>query len=205
LPRAWIRERRRDYYYRRAKRESYRSRAAYKLLQAVEKYRFMRPGDVVVDLGAAPGGWTQAARNIVGEGGFVLAVDIAPIQPLDLPGVHAITLDVREAQAAERIRGLLPGPADVVVSDVSPNVSGAWELDHARQIDLARASLRIAASVLRPRGSLFVKAFQGDMLDGLLREVRGSFRLVRVVKPRASRARSAEVYILGMDLKKVEV
>ncbi len=201
MPKAWIRERKQDYYYRKAKTESYRSRAAYKLLQAAKKYRFIKPGDVVIDLGAAPGGWLQASRNVVGNKGFVLGVDIKPIQPIELSNVHAITCDIIDPETTERIKELLPRPADVVVSDVSPNISGVWELDHARQIDLARRSLQIAASLLKPGGNFFVKVFQGDMLNEFLKEVKKNFHFVKLIKPKASRAKSAEMYVLGMNLK----
>ena len=201
MPKAWIKERKREYYYRKAKEEKFRSRAAYKLLQAVKKHQFIKPGDVVVDLGSAPGGWTQASRKIVGSKGFVLGVDLKRIQSFDQLNVRVVTGDVTDPQTVEQIRELLPRPADVVISDVAPNISGIWELDHARQIDLARQSLKIATSVLRPEGHFFVKVFQGDMLNDLVKEVKQNFAFVKLIKPKASRARSAELYILGMDLR----
>jgi len=204
LPKAWIKERKREYYYRKAKEEKFRSRAAYKLLQAVKKHQFIKPGDVVVDLGSAPGGWTQASRKIVGSKGFVLGVDLKRIRSFDQPNVRVVAGDVTDPQTVEQIRELLPRPADVVISDVAPNVSGIWELDHARQIDLARWSLKIATSVLRPEGHFFVKVFQGDMLNDLVKEVKQNFAFVKLIKPKASRARSAELYILGMNLRHPE-
>jgi len=198
LPKAWVRERKRDYYYRLAKEERYRSRAAYKLLEVVKRYEFIKLGDVVVDLGAAPGGWMQASRKIVGETGFVLGVDIKSIEPIDDANVRSVVGDVTEANVVETISELLPRSADVVLSDVSPNISGVWELDHARQIDLARRALQIAVSVLRPRGNFFVKVFQGDMLDDFVFEMRQSFASVKLVKPRASRRKSAELFVLGL-------
>jgi len=198
LPKAWVRERKRDYYYRLAKEERYRSRAAYKLLEAVERYGFIKPSDVVVDLGAAPGGWMQASRKIVGETGFVLGVDIKSIEPIEDANVHSVVGDITESDIVEPINELLPRAADVVLSDVSPNVSGIWELDQARQIDLARRSMQLAVSVLRPRGNFFVKVFQGDMLDDFVFEMRQSFVFVRLVKPKASRRRSAELFVLGL-------
>jgi len=204
LPKAWVKERKREYYYRRAKEEKFRSRAAYKLLQAVEKHQFIRPGDAVVDLGAAPGGWMQASRRIVGDEGFVLGVDLKPIEPIDLPNVRTLIGDITEPQTVEYVRELLPRSANVVISDVSPNISGIWELDHARQIDLARRSLQIAASVLKPRGNFFVKVFQGDMLHDFVKEVKERFAFVKLIKPKASRAKSAELYVLGMNFRQVQ-
>jgi len=199
-----MRERKREYYYRKAKKEKLRSRAAYKLLQVVEKRQFIKPGDVVVDLGAAPGGWIQTSRKVVGSKGFVLGVDLEPIQPIDQPNVRTLIGDVTDPQTVEQIKELLPRQADAVISDVSPSVSGIWELDHARQIDLARQSLQIATSVLRPKGNFFVKVFQGDMLNDFVREIKQHFAFVKLIKPKASRARSAELYVLGMNLRQTE-
>ena len=201
MPKAWVRERKREYYYRKAKEEKLRSRAAYKLLQAVKKHKFIKDGYVVVDLGAAPGGWTQASLRIVGSSGFVLAVDLRTIEPVDSPNVRAIVGDVSEPQTVQNILEFLPRSADVVIADVSPNISGIWELDHARQIDLARQSLRIAASILRSGGNFFVKVFQGSTLNDFIDETKQYFRFVKLVKPKASRAKSAELYVLGMNLK----
>lgn len=201
MPKAWVRERKKEYYYRKAKEEKYRSRATYKLLQAVKKYRFIKLGDVVVDLGAAPGGWIQACRKIVGDSGFVLGVDLEQIQPFSSSNVRTIVGDVTDSQTIQQIKEFLSHPADVVVSDVSPNVSGVWELDHARQIDLARYSLRIATSILKPKGNFFAKVFQGDMLSDFVKEVKQYFAFVKLVKPKASRARSSELYIVGMRLR----
>jgi 23S rRNA (uridine2552-2'-O)-methyltransferase len=181
--------------------EKYRSRATYKLLQVVKKYRFIKLGDVVVDLGAAPGGWIQACRKIVGDSGFVLGVDLEQIQPFDSSNVRTIVGDVTDPQTIQQIKEFLPHPVDVVVSDVSPNVSGVWELDHARQIDLARYSLQIATSILKPKGNFFAKVFEGDMLNDFVKEVKQHFAFVKLVKPKASRARSAELYVIGMRLR----
>jgi len=202
LPKAWIQERKRDYYYRKAKEEKYRSRAAYKLFQAVEKYRFMKKGDVVVDLGAAPGGWVQAARKIVGTKGFVLGVDLKPIEPFPQSNVRTIIGDINEQETQEQISSMIPKKAGVIISDASPNISGIWEVDHARQIDLAQQSLKIALETLRPRGSFFVKVFEGDLLVDFINEVKRHFEVVRIMKPMASRAKSSEIFVLGMHLKK---
>ena len=194
----WIERRKRDYYYRMAKREDLRSRASFKLLEINRKFGLIKKGDVIVDLGAAPGGWLQIARRIVGESGFVLGVDIKEIEPLGFSNVVTIVGDITEPDIIVRIRALLPRPADAVISDVSPNISGVWEVDHARQIELAERSLRIAVEVLRKEGNFLVKIFQGDLQSYFLRRVRRFFRYVRTFKPKASRKESAEIYVLGI-------
>jgi len=198
LPKAWVRERKRDYYYRLAKEEQYRSRAAYKLLETARKFDLIKTGDVIVDLGATPGGWMQAARKAVGETGFVLGIDLKPIEPIEDTNVRSILGDITQPETVDIIREFLPRAADVVLSDVSPNISGVWELDHARQIDLAGKSLQLALSVLRLGGNFFVKVFQGEMLDDFVSDMRQNFAFVRLIKPKASRRKSAELYVLGL-------
>ena len=157
---------------------------------------------MVVDLGAAPGGWTKAARKLVGDSGFVLAVDLKPMKPFDEPNVRTIIGDIAEPQTTQSILEFLPRSADIVVSDVAPNVSGIWELDHARQIDLASQSLRIATSILRSGGNFFVKTFQGNTLNRFVNEVKQHFSFVKLIKPKASRSKSAELYVLGRNFRK---
>jgi 23S rRNA (uridine2552-2'-O)-methyltransferase len=202
LPKAWIQERKRDYYYKKAKAEKYRSRAAYKLFQAIEKYHFIKNGDVVVDLGAAPGGWVQAARKTVGSRGFVLGVDLKPVEPFPRSNVRTIIGDINEQETLEQILSMLPRKADVVISDASPNISGIWEVDHARQIDLAHQSLKIALETLKTSGNFFAKVFEGDLLSDFIKKMKRHFEVVRIIKPKASRAKSSEIFVLGMHLKK---
>jgi len=202
LPNAWVQERKKDYYYRKAKEEKYRSRATYKLFQAIEKYHFIKKGDVVVDLGAAPGGWVQAARKTVGSKGFVLGVDLKPIEPFSQTNVRTIISDINEQETLEQILSMIPKKADVVISDASPNISGIWEVDHARQIDLAHKSFEIALETLKPSGNFFVKVFEGDLLNDFIKKVKRHFGVVRIMKPQASRAKSSEIFVLGMHLKK---
>jgi 23S rRNA (uridine2552-2'-O)-methyltransferase len=197
LPKSWIRQRQRDYFYRKAKEEQLRSRAAYKLLEAVEKFGLIKAGDVVVDLGCAPGGWMQVALKAVGDEGFVLGVDLNVVEPLEAENSRSVVLDITEPEVVDVVRGFLPGRrADVVVSDVSPNISGVWEVDHARQVDLARRSLYVAACVLKKGGNFFVKVFQGELLDDFVSEVKREFRFVRFVKPKASRRKSSELFLV---------
>jgi 23S rRNA (uridine2552-2'-O)-methyltransferase len=202
LPNAWVQERKKDYYYKKAKEEKYRSRAAYKLFQAIEKYHFIKKGDVVIDLGAAPGGWIQAARKIVGSKGFVLGVDLKPIEPFPQSYVRTIISDINEQETLEQILSMIPKKADVVISDASPNISGIWEVDHARQIDLAHKSFEIALETLKPSGNFFVKVFEGDLLNDFIKKVKRHFGVVRIMKPKASRAKSSEIFVLGMHLKR---
>jgi len=198
LPKAWTRERRRDYYHKKAKQEKYRSRAAYKLFQIVEKYGFIENGDIVVDLGSAPGGWVQAARKIVGNKGFVLGVDKYPMESFSECNIITIRRDITREETLQQILELLPGKADAVISDVSQNLSGVWEVDHARQIDLAQRAMEIAVRVLKTNGNFFTKAFQGDMFRDFVKKLELHFKIVKIVKPKASRAKSSEMYVLGL-------
>ena len=201
LPTAWIRDRKREYYYKKAKEENYRSRAIYKLVQANEKYGFIQRNDVVVDLGAAPGGWIQAARKMTGKHGFVLGIDLKPIDPFTQEYVRTIIADLTEPGIVEQILSFLPRKADAVISDAAPNITGVWEVDHARQIDLATKALEIAQCILRPQGNFFVKVFEGGMLNDFIQTVKTVFETVKIVKPQASRAQSSEMYLLAMGLK----
>ena len=201
LPKAWIRERKNEFYYKKAKAENYRSRSTYKLVQANSKYDFIKLHDVVVDLGAAPGGWIQAARKMTGRHGFVLGVDLKPIEPFTQEYIRTIVADLSESDISEQILSFLPRAPDVVLCDAAPNITGIWEVDHARQIDLATKAMEIARSILKPHGNFFVKVFEGDLLNDFIRTLKGYFDVVKIVKPQASRAKSSEIYLLASDLK----
>ena len=201
LPKAWIQDRKREYYYKKAKEENYRSRATYKLVQANAKYGFIQRDDVVVDLGAAPGGWIQAARKMTGKKGFVLGVDLKPIEPFTQEYIRTIIADLTEPGIVQEIRSFLPREADTVISDAAPNITGVWEVDHAKQIDLATNALEIAQCILRPQGNFFVKLFEGEMFNDFILKVKGLFETVKIVKPQASRAKSSEMYLLALGLK----
>jgi 23S rRNA (uridine2552-2'-O)-methyltransferase len=201
LPKAWIQDRKREYYYKKAKAEQYRSRATYKLSQTAVKYNFIKRGDVVVDIGAAPGGWIQATRKIAGKTGFVLGVDLKPIEPFPQEYIRTIVADITEPGTLQQIQSFLSRKADVVISDASPNISGVWEVDHARQIDLATQALQLALCLLRSGGNFFVKVFEGDLLNDFVQTVKKYFETVKVIKPKASRQQSSEMYLLAMALK----
>ncbi len=186
-----MKKRRNDYYYKRAKSEGFRSRASYKLLQIQERYHIIRKGDVVVDLGAAPGGWLQVIRALHAT---AIAVDRQQIAPLE--GVVFITADITDAETVEKIRSVAER-VDVVISDAAPNLSGVWSLDHARSISLARSALKVAERTLRPGGNFLVKVFQGDLFNAFLHEMSSFFGFTRAFNPQASRKQSAEIYLIG--------
>lgn len=196
MSKAWVKARRRDRYYRAAKRQSYRSRAAIKLAQIDDRYGIFRDGDVVVDLGAAPGGWSQVARERIGPGGRVIAVDLVGMARLE--GVERLRGNFTDAKVQATIFEELGKPADVVMSDAAPSLSGARSYDIARALDLAEVALSFALRALRPGGTFLVKAFQGGGYVTFLARVREGFEAVAAVKPRASTRSSAEMYVLAV-------
>jgi 23S rRNA (uridine2552-2'-O)-methyltransferase len=195
----WLQRQLNDPYVEEAKRRGYRSRAAFKLIEIDDKYRLLKPGMTVVDLGAAPGGWSQIAAERVGsvEGrGQVLAVDLAAIEPL--PGVEVLTLDVSAENALASIRTYLKGGrADVVMSDMASPATGHRATDHLRVIALVEAALDLAEDVLKPGGTFLAKVFQGGAGGELVSRLKRSFAKVQHVKPKASRPESPEVYVLA--------
>jgi 23S rRNA (uridine2552-2'-O)-methyltransferase len=194
----WLERQLNDPYVARAKREGYRSRAAYKLLDIDEKYHLLKPGQRVVDLGAAPGGWSQVAARKVGSPdgkGRVVGIDLLPIEPL--PDVDFIMLDFLAPEAPDRIMELLGGPADIVMSDMAANATGHKRTDHLRIIGLAEAAAEFARAVLAPRGAFLAKVLQGGTESALLADLKRDFATVRHAKPAASRADSAELYVLA--------
>lgn len=202
MGRRWQRERKREHFYRLAKLQNYRSRASFKLKQLNRRYGLLRRGDVVVDLGAAPGGWMQVALEEVGEEGFVLGVDVQRIEKFPQKNVATLVADITSPTVREKIREMLPRPADAVISDASPSISGVWDLDQARSVELVKAALEIAEAVLAPGGNFLAKVFQGAMMADFLELVRKRFDFVKVSKPLASRKGSAEVYVIAKGFRK---
>jgi 23S rRNA (uridine2552-2'-O)-methyltransferase len=189
-----------DPYVKRANAEGFRSRAAYKLQQIDAKDKLLQPGMIVVDLGAAPGGWSQVAAKAVGSSGRVIAVDLLEVP--QVPGVKVICGDFSEETTLEALDNAMEGePADLVLSDMAPNMSGIASVDQARAIGLAELALDFARSHLKPQGNFLVKTFHGAGYDDLVNTLRRSFRQVYTRKPDASRSRSSEVYLLGKVLK----
>ncbi|MCM8855886.1 MAG: 23S rRNA (uridine(2552)-2'-O)-methyltransferase RlmE [Candidatus Thiodiazotropha sp.] len=198
--RQWLDRHFNDEYVKKAKKAGYRSRAAFKLLEIQEKDRIIKPGMRVVDLGAAPGGWSQIARDLVGEKGQVLALDILPMDPI--AGVDFIQGDFREPQPLEEMRKWLAGePVDLVISDMAPNVTGMASVDQPRAIYLCELALEFAREVLKPGGHFVAKVFQGEGFDAYLKALRGDFRRVVSRKPSSSRAKSREVYLVAGNFK----
>jgi 23S rRNA (uridine2552-2'-O)-methyltransferase len=196
---AWMREHVSDAYVQRARREGYRSRAAYKLEEIARSDRLITRGMTVVDLGAAPGGWSQVAAELAGPKGKVVAVDV--LEMVALRSVAFVQGDFREAGTVERLRAELQGaPVDLVVSDMAPNISGISVSDQACSMHLAELALDFAVKCLKPDGNLLVKAFQGAGFRELREAMRQHFRQVLTRKPQASRGRSSEVYLLGKGL-----
>jgi 23S rRNA (uridine2552-2'-O)-methyltransferase len=192
----WLKEHHADAYVKRARKEGFRSRAAFKLEELDAAERLLMPGMVVVDLGAAPGGWSQYAAKALNGKGSVFALDILPMDAL--PGVVFIEGDFREAVPLAALKAALGGrPVDLVMSDMAPNMSGIDAVDQPRQLHLAELALEFSREVLRPGGVLLAKVFQGAGFDEFLRAVRREFHKVRMKKPPASRARSAEMYLLA--------
>jgi 23S rRNA (uridine2552-2'-O)-methyltransferase len=191
----WLERQLNDPYVARAKREGYRSRAAFKLLEIDEKYKILKPGQKIVDLGAAPGGWSQIAAKVVGPKGKVVGIDLLPIDPM--AGVEFIELDFLDESAPGKLIEMLGGPADVVMSDMAANTTGHKKTDHLRIIGLAEAAIYFAREILAPGGAFVAKVFQGGTENQLLADLKRDFAVVRHVKPAASRSDSAELYVLA--------
>lgn len=183
-----------DFYYRRAKYSGFRSRASYKLLELNDKFKFFGKGQFVVDLGAAPGGWTQVAAKKVGKEGTVLAIDKAYIEPFKEDNIIVFYQDILNEKLGNIIKERY-GLIDVLISDCAPNISGQYGRDHAIQNMLAERALRLAQEILKPDGDFVCKLFQGSETQELIKETQQIFKIVKLFKPKASRKKSSELYI----------
>lgn len=191
-----------DRYYKKAKQEGYRSRAAYKLLELQQRFRIVRPGDSVVDLGAAPGGWLQVAAKLVGTKGKVLGVDVQAIASFREPNIVLLRGDITSPHTQEKIRTLMGGLVDCVISDLAPRLTGIRDADTARFLELNRTALSVATGLLRPGGSLLVKSFVSDELQTVTAEIKKYFRSVQRTRPEATRQRSSEFYFIAKDFQR---
>lgn len=197
----WLQERKKDLYHRRSKEEGYRSRSAYKLKQLNDRFNFLNEAELILDLGAAPGGWLQVASEHVGLEGLILGVDLDEIEPLGLMNVETIVGDITDPDTQNTILEFFDERVDVILSDMAPDVTGHWDLDQYRQIYLARTALAIADKILKEDGWLIVKIFQGREHNRFIREVRSMFQYVKNVKPKASRKESSERFLVAHRLK----
>ena len=198
----WLKEHFDDQYVKRSKDDGYRSRACYKLMEVNDKDHLLKPGMTVVDLGAAPGGWSQVAAEIVGDSGRVVASDILEMAPLG--GVTFVQGDFTEDSVFEEILSAIGDePVDLVISDMAPNMSGNASSDQPAAMYLVELALDMARQILKPNGHFLVKVFQGEGFDSYLADMRSSFQSVVTRKPDSSRARSREVYLLGKGFKDV--
>ncbi len=197
--RQWLERQLNDPYVARAKREGLRSRAAFKLMEMDDKFHLLKPGAKVADLGAAPGGWSQIAAQRAGAGGRVVAIDLLEMQPI--PGVEFLHLDFLDPAAPDRLKTLLDGPADVVLSDMAANATGHRRTDHLRIMGLAETAVQFACEVLRPGGAFLCKVLQGGTEAELLTSLKRDFATVKHVKPAASRSDSAELYVLAQGFR----
>ena len=199
----WIINKQNDYYYKLAKRENYRSRSTYKLFGLNKKLNLIKEKDTIIDLGCAPGGWMQAARKMTGEDGLIIGIDLLKIEPFKEKNVFAIKGDMREEKTLQEVSQILAlkkiKKADVVICDASPNISGVWEVDHARSVSLTMTALLTATKVLKKGGSFIAKSFQGYLFDEYAKLVSEHFETMLVVKPLSCRRNSAEVYVIGKN------
>lgn len=197
----WIKEHVNDFYVKQARKEGYRSRAAYKLVEISRRDHLLKPGMIVVDLGSSPGGWSQVALKMVGRHGKVFSLDILDMEPL--PGITFIQGDFEEEATLIELRTKLgKKPIDLVISDMSPNISGVGVHDQARSMYLAELALEFSVEQLNSGGNFLVKVFQGSSFEQFLRTMRASFKKVVARKPEASRNRSNEIYLLGLKKQK---
>lgn len=190
----WVEERRHEHYYKLAKKEGYRSRASYKLLQIDERFNIFSEGDSVVDLGACPGGWLQVAKEKVGETGKVIGVDLRKMRPME--GVEMILGDITEDATMIELLAKIGGKADIILSDMAPNITGQYSLDHARSIHLCTFAVDVCDRILKKRGKLVMKVFMGDMFDTIMKKLESRFASVKIHSPDASRETSSEVYVI---------
>ena len=196
----WLERQLNDPYVQRAKREGYRSRAAFKLIEIDDKYRILKKGARVVDLGAAPGGWSQVAAKRIGDGGHIVAIDLLDIEPI--AGVDFIQLDFLDPAAPDELKARLGGEADIVLTDMAANATGHRKTDHIKIVALVEAAAEFAGEILKPGGAFLAKVIQGGTEPALLAQLKKDFATVRHVKPAASRAESAELYLLATGFRK---
>lgn len=199
----WKAKHDKEHYYKLAKKQNYRSRASYKLKQLDKKYKLLKPHYNVIDLGAAPGGWSQVVCEVIGEEGtgMVVSVDLEYIKPIDHEAYIGVKGDFTTEQVQNTITEIIDGKADVILSDASPKLCGIKDIDNFRTFDLATAVMNISDNLLKKDGNLIMKAFQGEAYQELISQIKKKFRTVKTTKPNSSRKRSSEMYIIARGFK----
>ena len=198
----WLKQHKRDHYYKEAKKQGYRSRAAFKLQQINDKFKLIKKGMTVLDLGAAPGGWSQVAVELVGEKGKVIGVDLEKVKPLEPVNFIFIQGDMTKEKTKERVREhFQEDKCDTVISDMSPNITGNYSMDQARSVYLATAAMEVAIELLRPGGSFLVKVFEGEDFQEYIQELKKHFSMVKRFSPPSSRNKSSEIYVICKNFK----
>jgi 23S rRNA (uridine2552-2'-O)-methyltransferase len=197
----WYTEKKKEHLYKEAKRIGYRARSAFKLQQIQNRFHLIPKNGIVIDLGAAPGGWSQVAKELVGEQGVVIGADLSSIKPLE--NIQFIQGDITKSETIEKIKDLMNGKsADVVLSDMSPDISGNYSVDQARSAWLCECALKVVQQMLRPGGHFICKIFEGADTKSFIKKVKQQFTVVKTFSPEASRKSSSEVYILAKSFKK---
>lgn len=196
----WYKEKKKEHYYKAAKRVGYRARSAFKLKQIQNKFSIFSKGDTVIDLGAAPGGWSQVANECVGEKGIVIGADIEAVKPLF--GVIFIQGDVTEESTINEIKKeITKSNVDVIISDMSPDITGTYSIDQARSVYLCETALSVADQMLKPGGNFICKLFEGEDTKEFIDKVKSRFKYVKKFSPQASRKSSSEIYVIGLSFK----
>jgi len=199
----WNSERKTEHYYKMAKKNNYRSRASYKLQQINKRFKIIKTADKVVDLGAAPGGWSQIALEAVGEEGTVVGVDLEWIRPLDEENFHTVRGDFTKNETLEEVKSLINGTAQVVISDAAPKLTGIKDIDTIRSADLADNALKVCDHLLMQGGNFVLKVFQGEEYDNILNNIKERFKVVKTTKPPSSRKGSVEMYVVAKGFRRM--
>jgi len=199
----WNAERKTEHYYKMAKKQNYRSRASYKLKQLNKRFKIIKSEDKVVDLGAAPGGWSQIAIEAVGENGSVVGVDLEWIRPLDNENFFTVRGDFTDAETLEEVKSLINGTAQVIISDASPKLCGIKDIDNFRSADLADNALKVCDHLLMQGGNFVLKVFQGEEFDNTVKNIKERFKTVKTTKPPSSRKGSVEMYVVAKGFRRM--
>ena len=197
----WYQEKKKEYFYNEAKRKGYRSRSAFKLKQIQNKFKIIRKTDFVLDLGAAPGGWSQVSNEIIGKNGKIIGIDLLNIKPID--GIQFLQEDITEKSTILKIIKIVgENGVDVLLSDMSPNISGNYSIDHANSVHLCKQSLNLVDKILKDNGNFLCKLFMGEEFDDFIKIFKNKFKNVKLYSPPASRKSSSEIYLIGRNFLK---